>query len=180
MKRLGVGSPSEEISEPSVPPRIGTRSGSIPSARSAASAAATTSGNCSTKRRMFGYCARTSTATRARGSVAATSSAVRRSSATCSASSSSSKSRTISWIVAFAAVPSIAIGWMKPSRPEVVSGVSRSEGRAARIRAAIRAALTSLPVAKPGWTSWPVTVIVALAAVKVSSCSSPRVEPSTV
>ena len=33
---------------------------------------------------------------------------------------------------------------MKPSRPEVVSGVSRSDGSAATISAAIRSALTEL------------------------------------
>ena len=44
---------------------------------------------------------------------------------------------------------------MKPWRPEVASGVS-SGGRAASRRPASRAALTSLPVAKPGWTSIPV------------------------
>ena len=44
---------------------------------------------------------------------------------------------------------------MKPSRPEVVSGVRRSDGSAATICAASRSALTSLPVAWPGWTSTP-------------------------
>ena len=61
---------------------------------------------------------------------------------------------------------------MKPSRPEVVSGV-RSPGRAARMRPASRMALTSLPVAKPGWTSTPWTVTIASAALKVSSWTSP-------
>ena len=44
VKMFGVGSPISLSREPSVPPRIGLRIGSIPSARIAASAAATTSG----------------------------------------------------------------------------------------------------------------------------------------
>ena len=47
---------------------------------------------------------------------------------------------------------------MNPSRPDVVSGVRPSDGSAARIWAASRSALTSLPVACPGWTSTPLTV----------------------
>ena len=82
---------------------------------------------------MFGYCGRTSMSSRARGSSATTRSAVSRSTATCSASLSSSKSRTIVRIVAVPAPPSTAKTWMKPSRPEVASGV-RSAGSAARIR----------------------------------------------
>ena len=54
-----------------------------------------------------------------------------------------------------AAVAVQPYGWMKPSRPEVVSGVRRSAGSAATTCAASRAALTSLPFAKPGWTSTP-------------------------
>ena len=63
-----------------------------------------------------------------------------------------------------AAEASTSVGWMKPSRPEVVSGVSRSDGRAARISPASRAALTSLPVAQPGWMSTPCTVSVTASA----------------
>ena len=69
---------------------------------------------------------------------------------------------------------------MKPSRPEVVSGERLSSGSSATIRAARRVALTSLPVAKPGWTSTPSMSMIASAPVKVSSWSSPRVEPSIV
>ncbi len=50
----------------------------------------------------------------------------------------------------------------------------------AAMRAAARAALTRMPVAKPGWTSTPVTVIVASSAEKVSSWISPADEPSIV
>src|SRR5512133_666981 len=66
VKRLGVGSPIELSSEPSVPPRMGVRSGSIPSSRIACSAASTISGNGSRWLRMFGYCWRTSISRRAR------------------------------------------------------------------------------------------------------------------
>ena len=69
---------------------------------------------------------------------------------------------------------------MKPSRSDVVSGVSRSCGSAARTRPARRAALTSLPVAWPGWTSTPVIVMSADAAVNVSSVNSPASDPSRV
>ena len=87
-----------------MPPRIGVRSGSIPSSRIACSAASTISGKGSRWLRMFGYCWRTSISSRARGSVATISSAVARSSATCSASRSSSKSRTIARMTALPAV----------------------------------------------------------------------------
>ena len=116
---------------------------------------------------------------RARGSAATTDSAVSRSTATCSASLSSSKSRTIVRIVAVPAPPSTEKTWMKPSRPEVASGV-RSDGSAARIRPASVEAFTSLPVAKPGCTSTPWMTRSAPAAVNVSSWSSPTVEPSSV
>ena len=69
---------------------------------------------------------------------------------------------------------------MNPSRPEVVSGVSRSDGSAARICAAIRAALTSVPFAQPVCVSTPWIVSVTLEPVNVSSCSSPMSEPSSV
>ena len=83
-------------------------------------------------------------------------------------------------IVARAGVAVISKRWMKPSRPDVVSGVSRSDGSAVRMRAARRPACTSWPVAKPGWTSTPSMRIVTAAAVNVSSCSSPMLEPSSV
>jgi hypothetical protein len=59
-------------------------------------------------------------------------------------------------------------------------GVRRSCGSAATIRPATRAALTRMSFAKPGWTSTPVTVIVASTAENVSSWISPTVEPSSV
>ena len=95
VNRFGVGRPFWLRMEPSVPPRIGSRTGSIPSARIARSATSTTCGNVSTKRRMLGYCGRSVTETRERGSSAATRSAVRRIRAMCSASSASSKSRAM-------------------------------------------------------------------------------------
>ena len=69
---------------------------------------------------------------------------------------------------------------MNPSRPEVVSGVSRSSGSALRMRPATRRALTSLPLAQPVWMSTPSIVRVTLTPLKVSSWSSPRPEPSIV
>src|ERR671914_180552 len=69
---------------------------------------------------------------------------------------------------------------MKPSRSDVDSGVSRSCGSAASTRPASRAALTSLPVAIPGWTSTPWIVMSADAALNVSSVNSPASEPSNV
>ena len=70
---------------------------------------------------------------------------------------------------------------MKPSRPEVVSGVRRSDGSAATMSAASRSALTSLPVAWPGWTSTPVDRDHdLLGAENVSSVNSPISEPSIV
>ena len=45
VKMFGVGSPISLSREPSVPPRIGVRSGSMPSARIASSAAAATYGS---------------------------------------------------------------------------------------------------------------------------------------
>ena len=68
---------------------------------------------------------------------------------------------------------------MKPSRPEVVSGLSVGGQRGDDPRGEPRA-LTSLPVAKPGWTSTPVISTIASSAVNVSSWSSPSVEPSIV
>ena len=115
-----------------MPPRIGSRTSSMPSARIARSATSTTCGNVSTKRRMFGYCGRSVTVTRARGSLAATASAVRRISAPCSASSASSKSRAMKRTTARPASPESSKGWMYPSRPSVVSGVSESRGQLAR------------------------------------------------
>ena len=61
VNRFGVGRPFSLSIEPSVPPRIGSRTGSMPSARIARSATSTTCGNASTKRRMFGYCGRSVT-----------------------------------------------------------------------------------------------------------------------
>ena len=69
---------------------------------------------------------------------------------------------------------------MNPSRSPVVSGVSVSEGSAATICATSLSALTSLPVAWPGWTSIPRTVTTADIALNVSSWSSPISEPSSV
>ncbi len=69
---------------------------------------------------------------------------------------------------------------MKPSSPDVVSGVSVSEGSAATIFETSRSALTSFSLAQPGWTSTPRTVMSASSALKVSSWSSPRSEPSSV
>ena len=69
---------------------------------------------------------------------------------------------------------------MKPSLPEVVSGVSRSVGSAATICAATRRALTSLPVANPGWTPTPLTRSRTSIALKDSSQSSPRLDASMV
>ena len=54
------------------------------------------------------------------------------------------------------------------------------EGRAATIRAASRAALTSLPWATAVWMSTPVMRSVTSVPVKVSSCSSPGSPPSSV
>ena len=68
----------------------------------------------------------------------------------------------------------------EPLAARVVSGVSRSDGSEASTRPASRAALTSLPVAKPGWMSTPWTVNVTSTALNVSSCSSPGCEPSSV
>ena len=86
----------------------------------------------------------------------------------------------ISRISARAVEPVSSYGWMKPSRPDVVSGVSRSDGSSATISAATRSAETSLPVAWPGWTSMPVTVTIASSAENVSSSSPPSPEPSIV
>ena len=68
---------------------------------------------------------------------------------------------------------------MKPSRPSVRSGVS-SGGSAATISAAIRVALTSLSFAQPGCASTPWMVTITCSPLNVSSCSSPRSEPSSV
>ncbi len=48
------------------------------------------------------------------------------------------------------------------------------------MRAASRAAFTSLPFAQPGWMSTPCTVSCTSTALNVSSCSSPGCEPSSV
>ena len=68
---------------------------------------------------------------------------------------------------------------MKPSRPSVRSGV-RSAGSAASTSPASRAALTSLSFAQPGCASTPWIVSATSSAANVSSCSSPRSEPSSV
>ncbi len=112
VNRFGVGRPFWLSTEPSVPPRIGSRTTSMPSARIARSATSTTCGNASTKRRMFGYCGLSVTVTRERGSLAATASAVRRISAPCSASSASSKSRAMKRTTARPASPETSKGWM--------------------------------------------------------------------
>ena len=68
---------------------------------------------------------------------------------------------------------------MKPSRPDVVSGVEVRRKRGQDRPASVEA-LTSLPVAKPGCTSTPWITRSAPAAVNVSSCNSPADEPSSV
>ena len=180
VKMFGVGSPRSLRREPSVPPRISVRTGSMPSARIAASAASTRAG----RGRGSGACCGTArgprSRARARGSASTTSCAIRSSRARCSASSSSSKSRRISRISA---------GRRRPPHRDRVDealaargrlGRERSAGSAATMRAASRSALTSLPVAKPGWTSTPVMRTIASSAENVSSWSSPSSEPSIV
>ena len=64
--------------------------------------------------------------------------------------------------------PFMSVTWMNPSRPEVVSGVIVAWGRVWTIFAARCAALTSLPVARPGWMETPSTRITARSAENVS------------
>ena len=78
------------------------------------------------------------------------------------------------------ASPETSNGWMKPSRPSVVSGVSVSPGSSASSRPASRAALTSLPIAQPGWMSTPSKTTVTSVPENVSSWISPGWDPSSV
>ena len=99
---------------------------------------------------------------RARGARRAPLAAVRSNSSTCSAQLLLVEVAHDRADLGLAARPGQRVGWMNPSRPDVVSGVRRSDGSAATIWAASRSALTSLPVAWPGWTSTPRTVTVDL------------------
>ena len=73
----------------------------------------------------------------------------------------------------------MSTAWMKPSRSAVVSGVSSSLAAASpTMREARWIALTSLPVASPGWIDTPVTVTTAKSAEKVSNTISPASAPS--
>ena len=135
VKRFGVGRPIALRIEPSVPPRIGSRTGSMPSARIARSAASTISGMrleeaAHVRVLRLDVDRRPSRAARR----ATTSSATRRRSVDVPleqvvvevAHDDADRARPAS--------PCISKTWMKPSRPDVVSGVS-SGGSAARIRA---------------------------------------------
>ena len=88
-------------------------------------------------------------------------------------SRSSSKSRTMRRMTALPAVPRHLVDVDEAVAPGRSPRASASAGSAASTRPARRAALTSLPVAKPGWTSTPWIVTIASAPVNVSSCSSP-------
>ena len=160
VNRFGVGRPIALSSEPSVPPRIGVRTTSSPSARIACSAVRD---DLRERRRCGGACSstarRTSTCRRARGSAATTSAAVRVSSATWRSSSSSSKSRRIARTTALARRRLHLVGVDEPLAPGGRLG-RRACRRAARRGCAPPAARrsTSLPFAQPGWMSTPCTV----------------------
>ena len=128
---------------------------------------------------MFGYCGVTSTSTAAPGCARDDLLGGLRSSAVCAWSFSSSKSRTIARIS------------VRPEPPlelvdvdEAVAAVGalgrQLGGSAATISAAIRVALTSMSFAQPGCASTPWMVTITCSAENVSSCSSPRSEPSSV
>ena len=76
--------------------------------------------------------------------------------------------------------PARRIGWTYPSRSSVVSGERPSRGSAATTSARSFTALTSRPLAVPGWTPTPLIVSLSWYAENDSVSISPRPEPSNV
>ena len=144
VNRLGQGKPINESREPSVPPRIITGFGSMPTSFMASMAYWETKGTSFKTSFMLRYC-----------SVILNSKVAPWYCATfCFTISSNlisySFNLAVMWSLmikvssAFSAIPSMAIGCTNPSRCSVVSGDQESLGKAAKISPAIFIALTNL------------------------------------